>query len=43
MTTHPIDWNDIERWGQPGSNVHHGTTDDLGDHGRHSDETRDDR
>jgi hypothetical protein len=42
MTTDPIDWSS-PKWGQPGSNVHWGTTDDLGDHGRHSDETQDDR
>lgn len=33
-----IDW-DSETWGRVGHNVHYGTTDDLGDHGRHSDET----
>lgn len=36
-----IDW-DSPTWGQPGRNVHVGTTDDLGDHGRHSDETQED-
>lgn len=36
-----IDWDDLDHWGQPGSNVHIGTTDDLGDHGRHCDETED--
>lgn len=29
-----VDW-DSPTWG---GRVHHGTTDDLGDHGRHSDE-----
>jgi hypothetical protein len=33
-----IDWAS-DHWGRPGHNVHIGTTDDLGDHGRHSDET----
>lgn len=33
-----IDWDDISGWG---NRVHIGTTDDLGDHGRHSDETDD--
>lgn len=32
-----VDW-DSATWGQPGHNVHVGTCDDLGDHGRHSDE-----
>lgn len=32
-----IDWDD-PLWG---GRVHIGTTDDLGDHGRHSDETDD--
>lgn len=31
-----IDWDDVAGWG---GRVHIGTTDDLGDHGRHSDET----
>lgn len=35
----PIDWDDVAGWGKPGRNVRHGTTDDLGDHGRHCDET----
>lgn len=39
MTTPLIQWEDNPRWGVAGHNVHHGTTDDLGDHGRHSDET----
>lgn len=33
-----IDW-ESPTWGEPSHNVHVGTTDDLGDHGRHSDET----
>lgn len=37
MTTDPVDW-DSAHWGQPGHNVHWGTTDDLGDHGKHCDE-----
>lgn len=41
MSAPLVDW-DSPTWGQPGHNVHHGTTDDLGDHGRHSDETEDD-
>lgn len=36
-----VQWDDNPLWGQPGHNVHIGTTDDLGDHGRHSDETGD--
>lgn len=35
-----VDW-DSPTWGRPGHNVHQATTDDLGDHGRHSDETGD--
>lgn len=38
MLTPLIDW-DSKTWGHPGKNVHHATTDDLGDHGRHSDES----
>lgn len=30
-----IDWDDVDNWGQPGSNVTVGSSDDLG-HGRHS-------
>lgn len=33
----PVNWDSPE-WGKPGRNVHHATTDDLGDHGRHCDE-----
>ncbi len=40
-TTVPFTW-DSPTWGQPGHNIHHGTTDDLGDHGRHT-ETGDDQ
>lgn len=32
-----VDW-DSPTWGQPGHNVHIATTDDLGDHGHHSDD-----
>jgi hypothetical protein len=32
-----IDW-DSPSWGAAGHNTHEATTDDLGDHGRHSDE-----
>lgn len=35
-----IDWTSPD-WGKAGHNVHIGTTDDLGDHGRHCDETDD--
>ena len=35
-----VDW-DSPQWGEVGFNVHVGTTDDLGDHGRHTDETGD--
>lgn len=35
-----IDW-DSPTWGQPGHNVHTATTDDLGDHGRHTDDQDD--
>ena len=38
--TSPFDW-DSPHFGKPGKNVHHGTTDDLGNHGRHTDETGD--
>ena len=34
---------DSKTWGRPGHNVHHGTCDDLGKHGTHSDETGDDQ
>lgn len=37
MSGHLINW-DSPTWGQPGSNVHIGSSDDLGNHGRHSDE-----
>jgi hypothetical protein len=40
VTTDPVDWSS-PNWGKPGHNVHHATTDDLGDHGRHCDETED--
>ena len=30
-----VDWDDVANWG---GRVHIGTTDDLGDHGRHCDE-----
>lgn len=36
----PFSW-DSEHWGKPGHNVHESASDDLGDHGRHSDETGD--
>lgn len=36
MNTPLIDWDDLDNWG---GHVHHATTDDLGDHGRHSDES----
>lgn len=39
-TADPIDWDDVEHWG---GGVHHATTDDLGDHGRHCDETKEDQ
>jgi hypothetical protein len=32
-----INWSS-STWGQPGSNVHIGSSDDLGKHGAHSDE-----
>lgn len=36
-----IDW-DSPTWGQPGHNVHHGTTDDLGNpDDKHADTTED--
>jgi len=33
----PVDWDDPD-WG---GRIHHATTDDLGDHKRHTDETGD--
>ena len=37
-----VDWDSPTR-GQPGHNVHHATTDDLGNHGKNCDETGDDQ
>lgn len=38
MTPALIDWQKAD-WGNPATCVHVGSSDDLGKHGRHSDET----
>lgn len=38
MSGHAVDWDDPD-WGKPGKNRHEAASDDLGKHGKHSDET----